>query len=247
MKIWLVSVAHNNPSMVTESIQKYKDGNKEIKHDHEWVLMDCHYPLPHAGQNAVDLASIASAYGMSHMKPYKNRGTSGNFNWAINELSMKDEDIFIPLCPDGRVRESGWVSALVHVFLHEPRAYTVQLNQISHGGWKNVTTTRHETTSGIGYLEFPHIVAWSLGGFRVGHIKKIGGLHERRPFYGFIEDETHKRMQSIGDYTFFKLENYFDFHLTRVDPLYMDWKKAMVEGLTKLSFGDWIREEGYKC
>jgi hypothetical protein len=247
MKVWLVCLAHNNPSIVMEAVRKYKEQNKEMNFDHEWIMVDCDYPLPHSGQNHVDIASIAAAYDMTLLKPYKNRGVSGNWNWVVNEVGAKDEDIMIGIDPDGRVRESGWVSAIVEVFKHEPRAYYVACNQISHGGWTNVTTTRHETTSGVGYLEFPHIVAWSLGGFKVGHIRKIGGLHERRPFYGFIEDETHKRMQSQGDYTFFKLENYFDFHLTRVDPLYMDWKKAMVEGLTKLSLSDWIKEEGLKC
>ena len=241
MKIWLVSVAYNRPNVVMESIQKYMNQNKEISLPHEWVLMDCHYPLPHKGQNSVDLAAASSAYNMSHVKPYKNYGTSGNLNWIINECSMHNDDIFIPLCPDGRVRESGWVSALVDVLNHEPNAYYVALNQISHGGHTNLSVIEHVTTKGTKYLEFPHIVAWSLGGFRVGHVRKIGGLYERRPFYGFIEDETHKRMSGQG-LNFYKLKDYYDFHKYDVDPLYIDWKRAMVEERTRLDFESWLKE-----
>lgn len=246
MKVWLVCLAHNNPKYVMEAMTKYKDQNKEIAYDHEYIMVDCHYPLPNPRTNSVDIASIAEAFNMTHIKPYRNRGVSKNWQWVMGECGMKDDDIMVGLDPDGRVRESGWVNRVVDVFRHEPRAYFVGLNQYSHGGHKNLSTVEYETTAGTKYLEFPRIVAWSLGGWHVGRIRLIGGPQERRPFYGFIEDETHARMLAQGDYTFFKLKDYYDFHKFDVDPLYVDWKKAMVEERTRLPFNEWLKEETCK-
>ena len=239
-RTWIFSLAYNSPRMVRESIE-HTLKNNELNFDHKLILMDVKYPIGGVVQNSIEMQQISRDYNFTYLRPYKNRGVSGNWNWFLKEVEAHPEDIVYCICPDGRVQKPNWISAIKDVFETEDDAYCICPNQHKFTGG-DITVEQRQTPNGVNYLSLSRLVAWSLAAFKVEPLKIIGGLKEKRPFYGFIEDATHDVASKFG-YNFYKLKDYYDNHIYDVDEHYRMWKDLQVQGLITLDLETWLKKE----
>jgi hypothetical protein len=91
----------------------------------------------------------------------------------------------------------------------------------------------------INLLKFNELVAWSMGGFRVGMINEIGGLGQYNERYGYIEHYCYDRLKPKG-YDFYLLADHYDLSLTSPDPQYEEWKRLSRTNQINVSFSDWL-------
>ncbi len=234
-------LAHNRFDIIKESVEWYdtKWGNYPIANK---VLVDQHYPLvDNQTDHTKKLADLAAKHGWTFVRPLKNRGVGGSWDWVVRELGLGNDDVIVGLDPDGRPQQIGWLDAMMTVFNNDALCYTVQLNVA--GTYALNLPRTEEQIGGEWTVVYNRPIAWTLGGFSVYWLKAVGGFLQSHPQYGFVEIQMEKACKPKGGH-FRILRDYYDQHVTAPDKAYIDWKLECAQFKTLLPFGDWVREKG---
>lgn len=243
-KLHCHTIAFNDMSLVEEAIRLFREQHADWKNI-PYVLVDAHWPIDKE-KSKFKLREIADNYNLPIIDPGKNRGVDGNWNFVISEMGLKDGDVLVGCDPDGRALQNEWASALMEVFNERDEMYygACNENRFYTHGWHNCSE-EHALSSGLKYLTFSRIVAWSLGGFDIGWVKRVGGIKQLSKHYGGIEDEMHGRCRPHGG-NFFKLKDYYDKHIYDVHVDYVSWKKHQARFAIgeDIDFESWLKREG---
>jgi len=243
-KLHAMTLAYNDMALVEESVRLFRDQHPAWKYI-PYYLVNCHWPVDKA-ESSKKLQAISNKYEIPILDPGKNLGVHGGWNYVIKELGLDGGDVLVGVDPDGRAQSSNWAHALMDVFNERPEMYygTCNDDRYYKFGW-HMCSHDHQTESGIRYLTFSRVVAWSLGGFDIGWVKRIGGLNQVSKYYGGIEDYVYNKATTLGG-RFFKLKDHTDKHIYDVNEDYVKWKRHQCKFTLAddIDFEQWLIREG---
>lgn len=239
-RLHAMMLGFNTLGMIEDAIKCF-EANDEDRRPLTKTLVDAHYPEKtpaEAAARTAALAILAGQFGWNLVRPSKNRGVATNWNWVIGELDLVDGDVLFGMDPDGRPQEKGYLTAIMDIFDNAPEAFTVQLNRPCVYAQKRPHFERKigQTMA----LDYHELVAWSLGAFDCGWIRKIGGMKQGHPLYGYTEHATAAACEDKGG-KWYIARDFYDVHLKAEDPLYTEWKLQCAQHRTALQFADWLQ------
>jgi hypothetical protein len=200
--------------------------------DQQWPLVA--HPLEHSRQ----LQELARFHGWHYVKPFRNRGVGGSWDWVTRELDLGDGDVLWGADPDEQPQSDKYLDAAMRVFNAAPECYTVQMNQ-KLGEY--LTYPRDEVTlGGEPVLKFHQPIAWSCGGFDAGWLKRLGGFLQAHPLYGHVESQMCAAAQRFGG-RFYILKNHYNVHIEMQEPKYKQWKIDCATFKTHSTFDEWLK------
>lgn len=239
-KLHVMCLAHNTAEMVEEAIRvtgKTLNGFAPASK----TIVDCHWPLEQSQLQTQMLSHIAAKHGWQFVRPLKNRGVAGNWNWIISELGLGTGDVLYGADPDGRPQETGWAEAMLDVFNNAPECYTVQFNRPEIYANKALGA-REKEINGRWVLDYPQLISWSLGAFSIEWLNKIGGFTQDSAQYGYCEHSISRHAALLAG-RFYMLRDFYDHHLASPSPLYQEWKLASAQKKTESDFGSWVKQK----
>ncbi len=198
------------------------------------TFVDARYP----GNDPSILNEWASMHGWNYVRPSQNRGVAENWSWVMRELDLKEGDVLFGMDPDGRPQQNGYLDAIMDVFNACPEVYTVQLNRPCVYA-QNRPRFERQVGNGTWIIDYHQLVAWSLGAFDCGWLRKIGGLKQRHPIYGYTEHATDDALGPLGG-KWVITKDFYDVHLKSTDHNYTDWKMECAHNRTRLPFEQWL-------
>src|SRR5438093_134823 len=77
------------------------------------TLVDARYPIHDQGDHSILLMALAERYGWNYVRPAKNYGVAGNWNWVVRELGLSEGDVLFGLDPDARPQAPGYLEAVM--------------------------------------------------------------------------------------------------------------------------------------
>lgn len=238
--IFTITLGYAPFHMLRESIAQYYRTSTYKFHRH--IYVDQHYPKDKE-LNRTKCTEICNEYGMEIIDPGKNLGLHHGFNYALNIIGPKSDDIVIAFDPDSFPLTQGWDSALISVLsspdicwatLMAPRC----LNDLS----KYICESK--TINGINATIAPRAVVNTTCAWKISFLEKIGGLRENSEYYGHLEAPMYHEMQKLGlkwaflpDFTESE-----DLNL-RHDPEYGQYKLVHAHlGTYKKDFESWLHD-----
>jgi hypothetical protein len=239
-RLHIMSLAFNSTAMCLDAIKLFEKQHEGVKFASK-TLVDPHYPLALQPMHTKALFDIALQYGWNFVRPSRNRGVQGNWQWLVDELGLVEGDVLVGVDPDGRPKQDRWASAILDVFNESPECYYITLNRESiysmkHLGGVDKLVGNHWVT------EFPQLVSWCLGGFDIGWTKRVGGIEADSKLYGYIEHAMQRKCGQLGG-KFYYIRDFYDDHLRAEDQEYTAWKLASANRTTELDFKDWLHRK----
>lgn len=233
-RLHLMCLAYNQAELVEEAIslcEAQRGGYPAFSK----TLYNPRYPLAKEPEHSMRLIACAMNHGWEYVE-IENGGVAQNWAQAIAYKKLTAGDVLVGIDPDERPQEFGWVPALMDVFNNAPECYYVGLNQegIQGGTVKEIGTTK--------VLDYPHLIAWPIGGFDIGWLNKIGGIQQDHAVYGYIEHNVSRRASAMGG-RFYMLRDFYDLHLQSTDAKYQEWKSACAAHKTKLTLDGWLNAQ----
>jgi hypothetical protein len=236
-KLHVMCLAYNTFELVKDTLTLFELQRPDYKIESA-TLVDVRYPNDPA-INPASLKELADLYGWNYVRPAKNYGCAGGWNWLIRELNLGDGDVLWGADPDGRPQEPKYLDAVMEIFNKAPEAYTVQLNRPCV---YSQNLPRFERKIGnVNVIDYHQLVAWSLGAFDCGWLRKIGGMLQRHPLYGYTEHATSAAAGALGG-KWYITKDFYDVHLKAPDPAFVEWKLACAEYRTQATFDQWLKE-----
>lgn len=226
--------------IVADSIaQYYRTKSKEVETVH--VLLDQHWPLERE-KTREHLQAIAKQYGCLYIDSGRNRGLHEGFNYALSQLTIPDNAMVIGYDPDSYPVTIGWDMAMCEVFVADPRIQWLSLwhqhatRQLLHEG----AGMHLEMIHGHRVRQVSRAVMNSVCGFRMGWLRRIGGLYEVLPKYGGLE--VHMWPKIDGRWVFLEDFQEQPALYDRMNPLYKEWKWRTAHlGEPQIDFGEWLK------
>ena len=228
----------NTLDMVSKSLERFD----KLTHKYPVttkLLVDQHWPLvAHPLEHSKALQELARYHNWTYVKPFRNRGVGGSWDWVVRELDLGDDDVIWGADADEVMQTTDYLDAAMRVFNNAPECYTVQANQ-DHGEY--LTYPKDELVlGGEPVWRFHQPIAWSCGGFSVAWLKRLGGFLQMHPHYGFVETAMCNAAKPYGG-RFYILKNHFNQHIKIQEPLYVEWKLACANHQTNDTFADWLK------
>lgn len=243
MKIYAISLAYVPARIALTTLEQvYKTIG--IKPERHLVLMQ-HYPVDEKRNDGL-LRNIFDAYELETRDLCENVGLSQGYNYLVNQINLKDEDIIIGIDLDVYPITPGWGQALADV----------ASNPIV--GWASLTfpvvdREMNERGFDIGIIngrnvKFPRQTCMSsICGVRAEMWKTLGGINEPKKYYGGAECATNPKIVALGKRWAY-LPDFREEHtpLTGSEPLYAQWKwKYAIENSVQTDFRTWLKENGH--
>lgn len=198
MRAFCITLCFNKIEIVRKSIARFyesKNPDCGIKH----ILVDNCYPLPNRYQIRDQLREIATEYGCDLLIPGKNLGLHGGWNWAMNQYSFKDDDVWIGYDPDSYPISPGWDMALLTALVFG--------GDVGWASLLNQPATWQVPKQGYSERMIQHIRTWqidrpavnSVCAWRGDFLRRSGGLQEPMAYYGHLESAmwTHLRNMNL--------------------------------------------------
>lgn len=236
MKIWIVTLTHMDINLLTASLeQTYSTVSRGEFHEH--VLVDHHWPIcPWIHRR--ELLMLAERFGCKLITPYENMGGAGGYNWAVSQIPMADDDVFVGIDGDSFPASHGFITAMQKV-ISDSRYGAVSLKINAD---LNTKVWEYETINGEtvmrpagGGIEMINVTMWKVGMFR-----SIGGF-KGLPFYGGVEIPIFTRMHQMGLRHGYLRDYSEDLKTIQPHPEYSAWKAAHVAGTFPGNFCDWVK------
>jgi hypothetical protein len=203
MAVYAITQVFCNPSIFDVSIHAFHaTRNPDLKLARHVVVDQC-YPIDRKGVERT-LENLGRYLPVDIMRPGRNLGLHGGFNWAMAQLPLEENDIVIGYDADSLPVNAGWDMALVRAIdgglsgefwgqeivwstLGNPRTLSdVENRGFDAGcvdGYLRVWLTRSAVTNSV--------CAW-----RYGWLKSVGFLQEPRAYYGHLESAMYQKLRS---------------------------------------------------
>lgn len=244
MRAIVMTLGFNKVSNILTAYHRFHQTNPGFRYD-EYVIVDLDFPDFDKMPSVVSLSSLSVDFGFTLLKPRKNRGVSGNWNWTALEMDIKDEDILIGMDPDSDPVNSGWAKAICDVMSADKKIAYCGLTRASAPGLPHEVPEGHQKyklkeVGGHNVRVYDELIAWPMGAFR-GEFIKAGGIEQARSHYGFIEHKSAENMNKLGMH-WVMLDEFKDQTSDRGSKLFKEWKVAQVRNETDLDFKDWMNK-----
>jgi hypothetical protein len=240
-KIWIMILGYNRPEVVISAANRAMEQNELSKFlpgiEYEYCMVDPGYPMPNKYFNSSRLLEHCIKKDITYLKPYKNLGVGGNWNWFINEVQAKEQDVVIGIDPDNFPTHANYIKAIADVLMADRSVFYCGLQRLPF----------YESFSRLNYViggheiyQYIDLVSWSAGGFGVGAVKKMGGIQQSHKIYGGIE----QRMIEIGKTMGLKsvlLKHYENTHTESPDREYQAWKYESATTPMSDDFETWLK------
>lgn len=196
MKVYVVTLGFVPARIWRRSLDAYHSMRKpDLVYDHYFI--DQHYPI-NEHENRRELWDICCERGVNVLDPGRNLGLHGGFNWALERIPYRDEDIICGYDPDSNPISPGFDGALIHALQFDQRL-----------AWASLFNSRcgpELQQRGYDRRMIGHVESWitrkpvvnSICGWRGSFLRKTGGLHEPSQFYGGLEGDMFWRMKQMG-------------------------------------------------
>lgn len=230
----------NRVDLITEAITQfnYQQGIYPVERK---VLFDPSYPAQNMPQeaHADALKWVANEYGWEYIK-IKNINVSENWKQAIQIMGLKEGDVLYGCDPDERPKSPRYLDAIMDIFNWSPEAYYVGMCEPGVAESCNHFVRHFGSTYA---LDFHSLVAWPVGAFDVGWMKKIDGPKMLANQYGYIEHGTSNAAMRFGG-KFYMLRDFISIHLKDSDAKYTQWKLESAHRATSIPFEEWLKKQG---
>lgn len=240
-RLHAMCLAYNTYEMVKRAIVQFEEQAPKYSIASR-TLVDQRYPNDgDINTNAENIIGLAEKHGWNYVRPAKNTGAHGGWNWTIRELGLGQDDVLMGVDPDGNPQQPKYLDAIMDVFNNAPECFTVQLNRPCVYAQGLPRTSRLIGKTEV--LDYHQPVAWSLGAFECGWLNRVGGMQSRHNLYGYCELDTIQAMRPFGA-KWYIVKDFYDEHMKAPDEKYIDWKLACAEGRTYAQFEDWLKIQG---
>lgn len=192
MKVYAITLAFMNRRVLRASIEAFYRTRNEGLALAGHVIVDQHYPLERDATRA-EIERLAMEYNLTLLDPGRNLGLHDGFNWAMSQLPLADEDIIIGYDGDSLPSAQGWDMALVRAIegRRSDGEGTVVWSSLGNPRTlKDIRERGYRRTTVDGYLQLwltRTAITNSVCAWRVGWLRRVGGLSEPTAYYGHLE------------------------------------------------------------
>lgn len=243
--IFIVTLAFNPVKTMRASFKRVDETIGLRKEDYVRVFVDNHWPVDR--EDVLELLAEREAMGDIVLRPDKNLGLAGGFNYAFEQMKITVDDNIILVDPDNFPRTPRWGYAFKKV-LEDKSVGWVSL-------WNHAT--KHETDAKpfhdkeingyqVRVLEAPIMNSCCA---LAGHFIMTVGANEPNPFYGGFECGMWGHLKSMDlDWVF--MREYFEDDITSVDKNFLDtnyqeYKRSTTHGGEKqIEYKEWLKLHG---
>lgn len=223
MKVWTISLGYVPARIWEKSLQEYI-ALKNPAVDYTHIFIDQHYPMG-GEENRRQLWDICRRHGVWVLDPGRNLGLHGGFNFALDHINLKDDDIVIGYDPDSKPISPGFDGALVDALRFDDKL-----------AWTSLMSYRViPELKERGYTErkVRHIDVWvthravvnSVCAWKASFLRSVGGLIEHKHWYGHLEAPMFDRIKSKGlEWGFLPGWHETDELRSMQDPEFFRWK-----------------------
>ncbi len=245
MRVFVGMLGYNRPDVIEGAMQNFEE---TVTPDHHIIktLFSCGYPLPDAAQNRIKERELAAKYGWWNPN-IPNEGVMGNWNRAIHEhFYMHPGDFLVTFDPDVRMRNKGWLPAMVDALQCDSTAMFACAARSFHNEeqFQKPPYNRKVVCHPENYLRIAHwdcLIAWSMGMWKADFlITRPRDFAQSGKFYGYSEHADYDRLVA-NKKTWISLADFYDDHLEAPDKEYLKWKHESAAKTTELSFDQWLK------
>lgn len=243
MAIYVVSVCHMQPQIMAYSLMQ---GLMTINNENlgpslpvqlVWVLVDNHWPMQKEMVSGAIEAHLAPMVKAFTIKPHKNLGGHGGFNYAVQALAgkydLEDDDLILCYDPDSNPTTPNWLKPLVEVMQADPEFDFLSLMPsqcVQNRNWLIRTIAGHAVATDSN----PEMINVTL--FRYRCVRRT--LTADSTFYGNIESSMWNRGFKSG-YLFEFLEHPCPIPHPQA---YVRWKLDHACGRYPGNFDQYVKE-----
>lgn len=256
MTAFVSMLGYNRIEMVRGAMENFRD-TVEPGPGIRKLLFSCDFPLPEPQAHRELLNGLACEFDWEwNMIP--NEGCVENHNKAIFEYGrLVPGDFYVTFDPDVRMREKGWLPAMVTALQNESEAvFVCAARSFHHEEWCAREHGRQVYNTELGpqvrVARWRELVSWSMGMYKaewlldfMGRDFKVSDHYTRHavhPHYGYGEHAHYALMQKHSKH-WLSLVDFHDDHVG-ADPLLTAWKMEAAAVRTVLPFDQWLKQRG---
>jgi hypothetical protein len=251
MRIFVTMLGFNRPDMIRGAMENLEETTTDAEHRRlVKTVFYCGYPLPDPEANRQAVHRLAEEFGWWYAD-IPNEGVMGNHNRAIHEYChMAPGDFYVTFDPDVRMRNKGWVTAMVAalrsdestVFCCAARGFhDEQWCVDAHG--RHITTIRADDVDpvkGLRVARYRCLLAWSMGMWKGEWLaSRPRNFAAENQWYGYSEHADLHRMEDKKK-RWCQVSDFYDDHLG-ADALYSEWKQLSAAHKIRQSFESWLQ------
>lgn len=235
MKIYLVTLCHNPIEQIEATLTNLHRTADGIWDEH--ILVDHHWPKD-SWRHSERLLALAQVYGCKLMRPYKNLGGHGGYNWVLDQIGFTEEDFFLAFDGDSMPETNGWDSALARAMM-EPNTALVTLmpkeKENSHN-WVSGNLSEPRIVKPAGN----RIEMFNVGLWQGKFLRNHGFGSTRTKFWGFVEHSMIPVIWSLG-LQYWYLRDFKETLIPCPDPDYRKWKELHASGDFPGNFDEFLK------
>lgn len=112
--IYAVTLSHCLPEVISHGLSKARRTMGSFDKIDQWIVVDHHWPLQKELTSKIITQAALIVHG-SIIKPEKNLGGVGGFNFAFSQLDIRDDDLILIYDPDSNPITHDWFTAMIDV------------------------------------------------------------------------------------------------------------------------------------
>lgn len=244
MKIYAITLCHNAPDVVEESIEQFYRTVMFKPEAHG--LLDAYWPLDKSGTSDV-IDRMCEKHGCLKFDAGKNIGLHHGFNYVFEQMKIPRDAIVIGYDPDSYPTTPDWDRGMRDVFEADSKMAWLGLWHAHCERELKAECRAIKTEIGGQVVWVAHTPCLtSISAFNSNFLHNCGGLDEPSPFYGGLECQMFPKIQAYGLKQGF-LEDYKEHPggIFEINPHYTKWKYQTTHGgELQIPFPDWLKKEG---
>lgn len=243
--IYVVTLVFNPVKTMRASFKRVDETIGLRKEDYTRVFVDNHWPVDR--EAVLELLTERETIGDTVLRPDKNLGLAGGFNYAFKEMNMQKSDTIFLVDPDNFPKEHGWGYAYKKV-LENPKVGWVTV--MSTNAFNDMSPKPHteEVIEGYNCYVLGAPIINSMCALKGEFILKFGA-NEYNPYYGSFECNMWGFLKSENlEWVFLKdftEESILDIDPTMIDENYKMYKWQTTHGGEKqIEYKEWLKLHG---
>ena len=244
MNIYIITVCHTNINVIWSGVSNVIDTVGVVPA--RYILLDHLYPRDkfNVSKKILSLAEAISQkyqWNIDVIRPLKNMGGHGGFNWALSQIPIFSHDIVLGVDPDSNIITKDWGKKMIEVFNADKTIGALSLLHdaiVPHNEneWKKECIA--DTT--VGFLNKPEM--FNVTGWRGDFLNLTNGIHAKNPYYGHVEVAMREKSQKAKYRLGYLLDYKETFQKVSHDEIYNKWKAEAVAG-EKRNFDEWLTSQ----
>ena len=205
MKIFIITVAFCRSAQLARCLLEFKSNQLSVDRH---VVVQGHYPIDTERNNYETRLIVESSLDVQLLDPGKDLGSAQSQQWALEQLSPKDDDVWVNLDPDSACRKPAWLDAMYDVLAHDPDCMVIScmspMVEKFIAEREQVLVEKLVNGVRIGIPQQP--TPFNLSMFRCSFVKEMGGLRQLFPSWGELEAVIYHEATQRGKYHAYLLD-----------------------------------------